>query len=187
MSEDTIHDERWRRFMALQRRALACLSPEGRERLNRRNLRKRAIPAPPGDGTFPSAARTAAVAGAALPYVPDSVRVVSEQMASDPRHWQAYFFNFVDDFRRYARPEQVADPPCGEVDPRLAALLAGAVLYLARERGAEVPAWARRLPPLADPWFVSGMPAMRAWELVECPLSFKCKNVFVTDNFMSRA
>lgn len=38
MSEDTIHDERWRRFMARQRRAFACPSPEGRERLIKKQV-----------------------------------------------------------------------------------------------------------------------------------------------------
>lgn len=55
---ESVYAERWRRFMALQRRAFGCMSPEGRKRFIRRNMEKRVIPFPPDHFDPPAGAAT---------------------------------------------------------------------------------------------------------------------------------
>ena len=49
------------------------------------------------------------------------------------------------------------------------------------------PKWAQSMTALNKPWFVSGMESLKASALLESPLGFRAKNIFVHENFLERA
>jgi hypothetical protein len=101
--------------------------------------------------------------------------------------WPLWVFEFVDDFRATLDPRLAADPPTSDLTPRLRALLACVVEALCSELGLPTPEWSLATPPLAHPWFVSGVENLKAMALVESPAWFRRRNVFVLGNFLNRA
>jgi len=76
--------------------------------------------------------------------------------------------------------------PCG--DSRYDALLAAIVEHLCERDGLPAPSWA--LDPsrfLETWWFVSGMQRLHATALVQSPISFARRGVFVCDGALSYA
>ena len=65
--------------------------------------------------------------------------------------------------------------------------MAATVLELSKELKLRAPLWAKKARPLQTPWFVSGIENLKATALLESPLSFRSKNVFVLNNFLDRA
>ncbi|MDL1872339.1 helix-turn-helix transcriptional regulator [Deltaproteobacteria bacterium PRO3] len=118
----------------------------------------------------------------------DSVAVVSFQiLAGEAGPWRGPFFNFVDAFRRAEdKKALVQAPPLLETPPKLKALLASTVEALCVEAGIPAPDWCEGVPPLKDPWFVSGMENLKAGALVESPAHFRRRNLFVLGNFLER-
>jgi len=55
------------------------------------------------------------------------------------------------------------------------------------ELGVESPPWAMRSYYLPEPWFVSEVESLKAMAIQESPLFFRRNNIFVLDNFLSRA
>ncbi|MBI5209241.1 MAG: helix-turn-helix transcriptional regulator [Elusimicrobia bacterium] len=100
--------------------------------------------------------------------------------------WKTAFFDFVDDFRTGPCAASVARAPDPELRPELLALLASTVEYLCGRRGLAVPWWCAGVPPLPEPWFVSGTENLKAESLVESPAAFRQRNIFVLGNFLSR-
>ena len=102
--------------------------------------------------------------------------------------------NFLDAF--YAAPNAgaLADAPM-LLAPRLGkagsvqdAYLAATAEELARAHQFPVPAWtvaeARRLH---QPWFASSLAALRSVLLLESPAAFRARNLFVSENALTRA
>jgi len=119
---------------------------------------------------------------------PDSIRVAALRMlADDAGGWTVPLFDFVDAFRRRPHPELVAAPPPDLPSARLGALVAATVEALCAEVGIPPPAWCHAVPPLTEPWFVSGVENLKASALAESPLPFRRRNVFVLDSFLDRA
>lgn len=116
----------------------------------------------------------------------DSIRDVSLKTIRDGQ-WKIHFFNFVDAFRRTRSFRLIEDPPAPDLEERYKALLAAMVWALCDEIGVKPPGWAMLQPALKDPWFVSGIENLKALSIVETPAFFKQKNIFVLDNFLSRA
>jgi len=101
--------------------------------------------------------------------------------------------NFLDDF--YAAPNSNAlrDEPAemrgavqeGEIKD---AYLAAVAEELAREAGLAHPEWAyQESRKLHSPWFASDLQSLRAVLLVESPAGFRSRNLFVSENALSRA
>jgi len=101
--------------------------------------------------------------------------------------------NFLDAF--YADPNEAAltDEPAplaprfGETGSVQDAYLAAAAEELARGFGLPAPAWpASEGRALRRPWFASPLAALRAVLLLESPPSFRARNLFVSENALTR-
>ena len=115
-----------------------------------------------------------------------ALREVKQQMLVDPKHWALVLMDFVDDFRYYQDPMAIAEP-LPYTDPHLDPLLASTVESLCDELGLESPGWLAEVPACRTPWFVSGVENLKAIALVESPLRFRIRKIFVLSNFLSRA
>ncbi len=108
-----------------------------------------------------------------------------QQIEADPKHWVIHLMNFVDDFRYYQQVAAIAQP-FELTNPKMDALLASSTEYLCDELGLEVPKWVTEVPAVPDPWFVSGLESLKAITLVETPVWFRIRKIFVLENFLSR-
>ena len=102
--------------------------------------------------------------------------------------------NFLDEF--YARPDPVAlslapellAPLVGELGRVQDAYLAATAEHLAHANGFSIPAWvAAENRKLHRPWFASPLAALRAVLLSESPAAFRSRNLFVSENALTRA
>lgn len=101
--------------------------------------------------------------------------------------WKLKMGEFMDAARRDIRSLE-QEPVFTRGDERLRALAACVAEALSAEQGAEsAPEWAAAVPPLTRPWFVAGMESLKAMALVESPVYFRRRNIFVLGNFLSRA
>lgn len=100
---------------------------------------------------------------------------------------------FLDEF--YLRPSETAlaeEPPflapiSGDLGRVQDAYLAATAEELARRFELRVPAWvAADERKLRKPWFASPLAALRAVLLVESPAGFRSRNLFVSENALSR-
>ncbi len=94
--------------------------------------------------------------------------------------------DFVDDFRYYKDLSSIKDPVSMGKDSELEALLSSVVEYLCDEIGATPPAWSSDIPACKEPYFVHGMENLKAISIVESPLRFRIRKIFVLENFLSR-
>jgi len=123
-----------------------------------------------------------------LAQEPDSAYCVSVRVhLGGPDSWKVHLFDFVDRFRADPAAARVRIPPIVELAPHLAALLASTVDALCDEVGSEPPSWSAGVEPLPRPWFVSGVESLKASALIESPVRFRQRNLFVLSNFLARA
>ncbi len=115
-----------------------------------------------------------------------TLKEVRKQIDNDEPNWRIYLMDFVDDFRRHKSPDQVAEPFIQAGD-RMDSLLASTAESLCDELGIEVPAWLFEIPACRDPYFVSGLDGLKAFALLQSPLRFRIRKIFVLENFLSRA
>lgn len=101
--------------------------------------------------------------------------------------WKIHVMNFVDHFRKTLDGRLLLLPPTRELDLRLQALLQSIVVYLCREVGIQSPPWAQRQVQLSEPWFPSESEALKAMMILESPMEFRRNQIFVGENFLSRA
>jgi hypothetical protein len=114
-----------------------------------------------------------------------TLREVKEQVSADPKWWRIHLMDFVDDFRYYKDPQAVAEP-FEPSDAKMDALLASTAESLCDELGLEPPEWLARVPASPDPYFVGGLENLKAISIVESPLRFRIRKIFVLENFLSR-
>ncbi|MGH7492166.1 MAG: hypothetical protein ACREOO_07205 [bacterium] len=93
--------------------------------------------------------------------------------------------DFVDDFR-YSKDFSVLAKPFSSTHEKWAALLASTAEYLCDEQCVEPPRWIQEIPACKAPWFVSGIENLKAIAIVENPLRFRIRKIFVLENFLHR-
>jgi len=114
-----------------------------------------------------------------------TLKQVKRNIKDDPANWSIHLMDFVDDFRYY-RDQRMIGEPFELDDERFDALLASTVEQLCYELKLKPPEWILAVPAPRDPWFVSGMESLKAIALVESPLPFRLRKIFVLENFLSR-
>jgi hypothetical protein len=125
-----------------------------------------------------------------MEYQPQTAAATLRLIVQGTDPWLA-IGQFLDDWRRtdserrldLAAEGLVPDPD----DRRWAALLAAAVEWLCVQDDISPPSWVSspewRLP---EPWFLYPGLRLRAWQLVETPVAFRCRNIFGGDRILSR-
>lgn len=114
-----------------------------------------------------------------------TLKDVREQISSDPTNWPLYLMDFVDEFRRN-RDTKMIEEPFELVGDKHDALLASSAEALCDEMEINVPEWLDRVPACREPYFVSGLEDLKAITLVESPVRFRIRKVFVLNNFLNR-
>lgn len=102
--------------------------------------------------------------------------------------------NFLDGFYAAPAAEALSAPPVllapamGELGGVRDAYLAATAEHLAWTSGFPVPGWvAADVRKLHRPWFASPLAALRTVLLLESPAAFRARNLFVSENALSRA
>jgi hypothetical protein len=114
-----------------------------------------------------------------------TLKETKQKIAKDPRWWCIHLMNFVDDFRYYKDPKAVNEP-FELSDEKMDALLASTAESLCDELGLEPPPWLAEIPECKEPWFVGDLQRLKAISIVESPLRFRMRKIFVLENFLSR-
>jgi hypothetical protein len=112
-----------------------------------------------------------------------TIQETKQVIEQDRTHWQIPLMEFVDEFRR-SRDQALFAVPFQQGDERLDALLASTVESLCDELGLETPEWVWNVPACRKPWFVSE--GVKAIALVESPVYFRRRKIFVLANFLDR-
>ncbi len=102
--------------------------------------------------------------------------------------------NFLDEFYAAPNVDALADAPAllaprfGDLGRVQDAYLAAAAEELARGFELPLPAWTEgEQRQLHRPWFATSLAALRAVLLLESPPAFRARNLFVSENALSRA
>ena len=116
------------------------------------------------------------------------------QLTLDGDSFDRCLANFLDEF--YAAPDARAlvakpvllAPIFGEPGRVQDAYLAATAEELARARKFSVPLWtAEATRKLQRPWFASQLAALRTVLLLESPAAFRSRNLFISENALTRA
>lgn len=114
-----------------------------------------------------------------------TLQETKKRIAQDPQYWEIHFANFLDDFRRHHSLRAITQPL--QLDNRkLDALLASTAEALCDEAGLEPPLWLSGVPECELPFFVGEIERLKAISIVESPLRFRIRKIFVLENFLNR-
>ncbi len=115
----------------------------------------------------------------------NTLKITKEKIESEPKYWRVWLMDFVDDFRYYKNTEMIAEP-FQLSDDKTDALIASTAEYLCDELEINSPNWLKEIQPCNEPYFVSGIENLKATAIVESPLRFRIRKIFVLENFLSR-
>lgn len=114
-----------------------------------------------------------------------TLRQVKDNIEKEPQHWCLHLMNFVDDFRR-EKDLQAIGEAFQISDERTDALLASTAETLCDELKLTPPKWLNEIPACKEPYFVGELESLKAISIVESPLRFRIRKIFVLENFLSR-
>ncbi len=114
-----------------------------------------------------------------------TLQEVKTQIIHDPENRVIHLMDFVDDFRYHKNPDAVKDPFALN-NEKMDAMLASTASQLCSELNIPIPDWLWNVPSVKDPWFVAGVDSLRAIAIVESPVYFRLRKIFVLENFLSR-
>ncbi len=121
--------------------------------------------------------------------VAQGVRQALEQSASRDGEALRIAFGFVAHFDHAHAEERVRlveRRPPSTGDARYDALLAALVEHLCAKTGTPIPAWVEDPERFIEPWwFVSGLSRLHASALVQSPISFARRGVFICDGALA--
>jgi hypothetical protein len=116
------------------------------------------------------------------------------RLAAEGHPFDLTLGNFLDGFKCMPQSDALAQAPMllatsqghpGQVQD---AYLAATAEELSRQHGFPLPLWVNQEDrKLRRPWFASSMSALRAVLLLESPAGFRSRNLFVSENALSRA
>src|SRR5688572_27912451 len=102
-------------------------------------------------------------------------------MSSDRTDAIVHLMEFLDGFRRTKDLRALLEPFVLS-EERSDALAAATGEELCLEAGLQPPEWLETVPAGRNPWFVSGLESLKAIAVVESPLPFRLRKVFVLGN-----
>ncbi len=114
-----------------------------------------------------------------------TIKKTKEKMNADALWWKIHFSDFVDDFRFHRDLRAVSEPFIFDND-KFDALLASTIESLCGELKLKVPDWTKNVAPCSEPFFVAGFENLKATAIVESPLPFRIRKIFVTNSFLQR-
>jgi len=114
-----------------------------------------------------------------------TLKETSQAMTREPQHWCMHLMNFVDDFRYY-RDLRAMVESFQLTDKKMDALLASTAESLCDELGLNPPEWLNDVPDCSEPFFVGELQNLKAISIVESPLRFRMRKIFVLENFLFR-
>ncbi len=114
-----------------------------------------------------------------------TLKATKEKIAQEPQWWKIHLMDFVDEFRQ-ARDGRAIREPFALSDDKMDALLASTAEALCDELRLEPPAWLASVAACREPYFVAGFENLKAAALVQSPLRFRIRKVFVLENFLNR-
>lgn len=115
----------------------------------------------------------------------ETLKETKRKITGEPQWWCIHLMNFVDNFR-YCKSLSAVNEPFELSDVRIDALLASTTEALCDELGLAPPAWLEQVPACDEPWFVGDLQRLKAISIVESPLRFRIRKIFVLENFLSR-
>ena len=114
-----------------------------------------------------------------------SVAETRKKFDEDPKGWRIPLMDFVDDFRFYRDAKSIEQPfELGDIEKD--AVLASVIETLCDELKIPIPAWLSQVPSCNQPLFLSRMESLKATAIVQSPVRFRLRKVFVHENFLSR-
>jgi hypothetical protein len=124
---------------------------------------------------------------------PKTLAEVAE-LAASGESFDRCLANFLDEFYSTPTEKALSDMPrflapnLGERGRVQDAYLAATAEELARTRGLIIPLWTgAEERKLHRPWFASQLAALRTVLLLESPAAFRARNLFVSENALTRA
>lgn len=114
-----------------------------------------------------------------------TLKETKEKIGRDEKHWCIWLMDFVDDFR-FRRDASALKESFDLSDERTDALLASTAEILCDELKMEIPEWLEKIPACGKPYFVGELENLKAISIVQSPLRFRIRKIFVLENFLSR-